>query len=807
MKTTQLAFIIDDPNNHGANLFSTAILLKSSFSSAVKVRNLKKFNVNFEFDSESNEQYLDWLNEICAGVIEALYSEFPSQVPTDRVQCLLFHLRDFDGIAHTCDSEIMRFSKEIHLSTRYISSVFDGILSRYVDDQNGFCVKQDVEDGTDSVGWTECMKKLLKEIDGVVWHESVHVWQNDGNGTLNGGLTEGIADFIRLEAGLSASDWNESEGGNWDDGYSKTAYFLKWINQNVLNKGIGTKINEPTPSPIPNKGNNSQNYSPTINFIQRLNSALINQNWSPIIFENILGSGNSISSLWKRYQSSLKVEFELVPVDENGWPIAEYCLNIVNPESSGSKLFMKYIATPGNISYLKSVSYGVLNILYEYSNLSPRTIHRVSLIVRDDIDGVAYTTETFYEKLPGSSPKHRAKEIHLSAKYILSFYNRLEKENLTDSQRDEIFLSEIHGVVWHEMTHVWQANGYSTVPGGLIEGIADYVRLEAGFRARHWSKEKGGDWDSGYEQTGFFLKWIENDWEIQKNSLKTQPGFPHFVQRLNASFIDQEWVEDSSFSLILGQSFDHKTLWKIYQSSLEENWKYETGPIDENGWPNPKIYVYIQDKHPGSEIFREHISKSEENNSEEHFGTRWLKKISQAVMFSLYSSTSSVPCHLHSIRFIVREDLDGVAYTTDVDLAIDPVHRIKTVGKEIHLSSGYIHKVAKQKNDWVNLTEEIDGVAWHEMVHVWQQSGISKKAPSGVIEGIADYVRLRSGLGAKHWKEEIGGNWDNGYSKTAYFFKWIEDDMRPETSSSSCFVQSLNSSLAVESWDVQLFEK
>jgi hypothetical protein len=38
----------------------------------------------------------------------------------------------------------------------------------------------------------------------------------------------------------------------------------------------------------------------------------------------------------------------------------------------------------------------------------------------------------------------------------------------------------VTGVLYHEVTHVWQWNGQGRANGGLIEGIADYVRLKAG---------------------------------------------------------------------------------------------------------------------------------------------------------------------------------------------------------------------------------------------------------------------------------------------------------------------------------------
>ena len=45
--------------------------------------------------------------------------------------------------------------------------------------------------------------------------------------------------------------------------------------------------------------------------------------------------------------------------------------------------------------------------------------------------------------------------------------------------------------------HCWQYNGLGTCPGGLIEGIADYIRLKDGLAPPHWTRG-GKHWDDGY---------------------------------------------------------------------------------------------------------------------------------------------------------------------------------------------------------------------------------------------------------------------------------------------------------------------
>ena len=55
-----------------------------------------------------------------------------------------------------------------------------------------------------------------------------------------------------------------------------------------------------------------------------------------------------------------------------------------------------------------------------------------------------------------------------------------------------------------------QYNGFGTCPSGLIEGIADWVRLNADLSPPHWKKEASGKWDAGYQHTGYFLQYLED---------------------------------------------------------------------------------------------------------------------------------------------------------------------------------------------------------------------------------------------------------------------------------------------------------
>ncbi|KAH9302484.1 hypothetical protein KI387_014067, partial [Taxus chinensis] len=88
-------------------------------------------------------------------------------------------------------------------------------------------------------------------------------------------------------------------------------------------------------------------------------------------------------------------------------------------------------------------------------------------------------------------------QIHLSAEYVENYGGDVK--------------TEIRGDLYHEMTYVLQWNGQGNAPDGLIEGVADYVRLTAGLAPSHWVKPGGGDrWDQGYDVTAYFLQYCES---------------------------------------------------------------------------------------------------------------------------------------------------------------------------------------------------------------------------------------------------------------------------------------------------------
>lgn len=140
-----------------------------------------------------------------------------------------------------------------------------------------------------------------------------------------------------------------------------------------------------------------------------------------------------------------------------------------------------------------------------------------------------------------------------------------------------------------------------------------------------------------------------------------------------------------------------------------------------------------------------------------------LATAARRVRRHLYRSLPPSSCPPTRSVTVVLRHMGGVAYTTGTDL--DPEHH-----KEIHLSLGYVAGVKPKSR----LAAEIEGVLTHEMVHCYQWNG-NGTCPGGLIEGIADWVRLRCKLSPPHWRrDDTGKKWDGGYQHTAYFLEYLE---------------------------------
>lgn len=220
----------------------------------------------------------------------------------------------------------------------------------------------------------------------------------------------------------------------------------------------------------------------------------------------------------------------------------------VNRYQTKIRLHLDDVSHPATAQFLKLpncadlLQYAIEQVhhhLYKYHG-KPQAVRSVTLIV-EHMGGVAYTTGIALDDLH--------KEIHMSLEYI--------SHSMNDPVR---FRDECTGVITHEMVHCYQHNGLGTAPGGLIEGIADYVRLKAGLAPPHWKRGKedsGEKWDEGYQKTAFFLEWLED--KFGKGS----------ISKLNARLDGQTYNEEKFWKGLFGSCVDD--LWLDYQKSFDDD--------------------------------------------------------------------------------------------------------------------------------------------------------------------------------------------------------------------------------------------
>jgi hypothetical protein len=117
-----------------------------------------------------------------------------------------------------------------------------------------------------------------------------------------------------------------------------------------------------------------------------------------------------------------------------------------------------------------------------------------------------------------------------------------------------------------------------------------------------------------------------------------------------------------------------------------------------------------------------------------------------------------------SLTLILDPNYDGLAATS---------------GGQLRVSLQWVQNVkssVEQGREIEDATKEFKGVLLHELTHALQHDGYGS-TPTWFTESIADWIRLRNGLGPKHWKRCGEGNrekgWETGYDVGAWFLDYL----------------------------------
>ncbi|KAF4634946.1 hypothetical protein G7Y89_g3158 [Cudoniella acicularis] len=226
---------------------------------------------------------------------------------------------------------------------------------------------------------------------------------------------------------------------------------------------------------------------------------------------------------------------------KNQFSLPKLRLEIRDLNHAGTQSFLTSVIAS---DALQTSVQSVLSLLYHSPNSTTTTVpptRSITLIMRS-MEGVAYTT--------GTELDSDHKEIHFSLDYL---HSSVAASRMTD---------EIMGVLTHEVVHCYQYNGFGTCPGGLIEGIADWVRLNANLSPPHWKKEYSGNWDAGYQHTGYFLEYLEQRFGIG------------MIRRMNEKLRIERYEEKRFWTELCGRPVHQ--LWQDYGKAVQqENKKAE----------------------------------------------------------------------------------------------------------------------------------------------------------------------------------------------------------------------------------------
>lgn len=245
-------------------------------------------------------------------------------------------------------------------------------------------------------------------------------------------------------------------------------------------------------------------------------------------------------------------------------PTARLNIEFINKDmlTPGSQLFYQAVPNPG--IFFRDLVYAVVDQLYRHDLNNCPQLKLLKFYLEDVESGVpAYVT---------NDRQTLVSALHLNSNYIAKLMH-LDKPSSPNLLPSSVHKSpsmaqlqhEIAGVLTHELVHIFQYDGAGKAPGGLIEGLADLVRLRCGFIPPHWSPmhQLPERWDHGYEKTAFFLSWFEEFWIRQSNMKPDRPLAVLLNLRLMAPLESDEDI----LAELTGISSDEA--WETYQERME----------------------------------------------------------------------------------------------------------------------------------------------------------------------------------------------------------------------------------------------
>ena len=221
--------------------------------------------------------------------------------------------------------------------------------------------------------------------------------------------------------------------------------------------------------------------------------------------------------------------------------VGEIIFNDKAPGTEGSRIYNSIILNPKE--YIAAQARTVLNTLY----FSPS-------------DSIVPVKHLYYnlEDTDGISAKGGG-----NGEISIFYSTRHVEKSFADKDTAKVDF-ETRGVLYHELTHAYQLEpqgigdyGSNKTFWAFIEGMADAVRLANGGFHGEADRPKGGNYDSGYRHTGYFLVWVRDHKD------------PDFLRKFNRTALEVvPWSFDGAFKKIFGSDCNVADVWKEYQIAV-----------------------------------------------------------------------------------------------------------------------------------------------------------------------------------------------------------------------------------------------
>lgn len=195
----------------------------------------------------------------------------------------------------------------------------------------------------------------------------------------------------------------------------------------------------------------------------------------------------------------------------------EYVVANNAPTTPGGIRFTNEIGLEYSKQTLISATEFTWRLFQQNSEVDRRNTPKLTLYI-EKIEGTAYSSNDI---------------IRVNTDYIERFSGDVRKE--------------ITGILYHEVVHSFQWNGNGQAPVGLIDGIADFVRMKAGYVPGYWNQRGAGDrWDQSYDITAWFLDYcndLRNGFVAELNKKMRNGYSDNFFFELLGKTVDQLWSE------------------------------------------------------------------------------------------------------------------------------------------------------------------------------------------------------------------------------------------------------------------------